>query len=372
MSPTAISQETSLQIKVCRVLCIFFMMYVHVKPQLDTCADSMDGTLTLISFILVDLFGRASVPALSVISGFLVVSSLLKSGLAKLAQERLLTLIVPMAFWNLTVIALTLAAVLALGQKSQLMDELSGQGLTQLLIFKVLAINNAGAIVPLNFLRDVFVCALLSPVLLWGSRRFGWAALVAVWLGGLFVGFAPVVYRPHVLMFFSLGVFIAERGWRLDPPPWLLILLASLFVGFEWARHLDLLSSAPTFWEPWHQVVRRAALSGLFISISLRLARAPLADRLVRIEPAIYFIFLAHEFFFRIFWGVWSRAFGSDLGFPYHLFFIANPIIWMLLGVQLNRLIDGAPRWAQMVVRGKHRRQPKKLVAPRPEPQPLG
>ena len=44
-----------------------------------------------------------------------------------------------------------------------------------------------------------------------------WPVLITVWIIGIWVGFAPLVYRPHILMFFTAGIFVAfvpgDFGW---------------------------------------------------------------------------------------------------------------------------------------------------------------
>ena len=65
----------SLAIKICRVLCIFFTTYVHINPGKDNWTGEIPDYLANIGYLLSDLLGRASVPALSVLGGYLAVSA---------------------------------------------------------------------------------------------------------------------------------------------------------------------------------------------------------------------------------------------------------------------------------------------------------
>ena len=307
----------------------------------------------MIKRVLVDWLGRASVPALSLVSGFLIVPSLLKYGYAALARERFRALIVPMVFWNLLIIGLSVAILIALGHKTSPVRALDGQSAWEILLFKAISLNYAGATTALNFLRDAFVCALLSPLLVLGARRGSWLFVALVWVWGLSIGFAPVVYRPSILMFFSAGVLVADRGMKLTPPSWLCAISLALFGAIEWVSS----HKAPGIaWElvGWSRYpIICIAFSAIVLAISSRLSGTRFGNHLVRFEPSIYLAFLGHSVFFLLAWGTWQKIFGADLNFPYHLFFLASPAAWMFICVWLLPLLRGWPAWLQVVVRGK-------------------
>lgn len=63
-------ENDSLAIKISRVICIFFVSYVHVNPSMDRWVDEVPEKLSIfgtIGTILLDVLGRASVPALSIL-----------------------------------------------------------------------------------------------------------------------------------------------------------------------------------------------------------------------------------------------------------------------------------------------------------------
>src|SRR5262245_14565639 len=93
------SDDLSPSIRICRVLCIFFMCYVHVNPGLD--AFDVSGALAQMKFVLGDVLGRASVPALSFIAGYLGVAALARRGICtSYIRERWRRLMIPMICWN--------------------------------------------------------------------------------------------------------------------------------------------------------------------------------------------------------------------------------------------------------------------------------
>ena len=67
------------------------------------------------------------------------------------------------------------------------------------LIFdRITAINTGSATLALNFLRDIFICSLLLPLIIQLIKRFDVVGLSTIWLLGLTWGFAPVVMRPNI------------------------------------------------------------------------------------------------------------------------------------------------------------------------------
>lgn len=57
-------------IKICRVLCIFFMTYVHVNPGLPAWQGDIPQTTAVLGYGLSEVLGRSSVPALSILGGY--------------------------------------------------------------------------------------------------------------------------------------------------------------------------------------------------------------------------------------------------------------------------------------------------------------
>lgn len=90
----------STTIKLCRVLCIFFMTYVHIHLFKDPELQSSAVYLTVTTFLR-DIMGRSSVPLLSVISGFLVVGYFGRKSLSSFYYGRMQVLIYPLLFWKI-------------------------------------------------------------------------------------------------------------------------------------------------------------------------------------------------------------------------------------------------------------------------------
>src|SRR3546814_7029973 len=79
--------------------------------------------------MLIELLGRSSVPLLSIISGWLVMSSVAKRSYGQFVGGKAKSLLLPMVLWNLT----TLAFVVAFAHFGQLKAPQPGFGLQPLL-----------------------------------------------------------------------------------------------------------------------------------------------------------------------------------------------------------------------------------------------
>ncbi len=208
-----VPQTVSDRIKIARTLCIFFMTFVHVQPGIaENVYDRDTGFFDIVYFILTRLVGLSSVSLLSVVSGYFIVSSLLKAGTGPLIASKLKTLVVPLVAWNVLMFGLLIAYGLLSGNWRDMPDA------TLLGIANAFfAITEWPLVVPLWFLRDLFVCCLFAPLLYAGLRRFPVAtALVVV----VFVVFGKDLYimqRPQLLLFFGIGMWLRMAGperWR--------------------------------------------------------------------------------------------------------------------------------------------------------------
>ncbi|HSX90780.1 MAG TPA: acyltransferase family protein [Pseudomonas sp.] len=342
-------------IKICRVLCIFFMSYVHVNPGLDSFAGELPAHLALLESVFSDVLGRASVPALSVLGGFLAVTAYARRrNWAVYARERWQTLMIPLISWNAVIILLSVLIWLTSGAQTAVLRELPSLQWVELplLLDRLTAYNYGSATTALNFLRDIFVCSLLLPALLMLLRYTGAAGLALLWLVGLTLGFAPVVMRPAILMFFGAGIYLGLQGSLFRPSlgtlsklsvalllPLALVGLAPLFAGEYRDNAADTLS--------------RLLVSGAFLLAAYGLSRVSVDNLLVRLEPMIYLMFLAHASIMLVFWGIWQKAMGSGLEWPYGLFYISAPLATLLAVAMLYRCLAYAPAILQHALTGK-------------------
>ena len=110
MGVVSVTSSISDRIKIARTLCIFFMTFVHVQPGIaENVYDRDTGVFDIVYFILTRMLGLSSVSLLSVVSGYFIVSSLLKAGTMPLISSKLKTLVVPLVAWNVAMFALLIA-----------------------------------------------------------------------------------------------------------------------------------------------------------------------------------------------------------------------------------------------------------------------
>ena len=345
----------SLAIKICRVLCIFFMTYVHVNPGKDNWPDDIPDYLANIGYLLSDLLGRASVPALSVLGGYLAVSAYQRrANWWKYAKERFQTLIIPLITWNIVIILVSLIILWITGtQNSVIRDFQPFDQITFWLIFdRITAINTGSATMALNFLRDFFVCSLLLPLIVQLIKRFNVVGLSLIWFLGLTWAFAPIVMRPNILMFFSVGVYLALQSKQLIPSK-STILKTSTALLIPLALVYFLPINNANFQGNVAQTILRLVVSTIFLIIAISLSRTYIGKLIGRFEPLAYLMFLSHQTIMMLFWGVWQLAFGKSLLWPYVLFFIFAPFATLLVLVKLHKTMCFLPELVQKVFTGK-------------------
>ncbi|WP_246806243.1 acyltransferase family protein [Rhizobium lusitanum] len=324
-----VTANVSLRINLMRIVLISGIVFVHIP--FDTNSSPFDGAYGLFDWLRVFLresLFRVGVPCLSAISGYL----LFRNGSAsieygKTIRRKTKTVMLPFFLWNCAffIFALTLQYY---GIGDGFLPDLS-EASPHTLSTLLFAIDGTPINLPLYFLRDLFVCILLSPLLAFLIRRaplltLSFLLLLAAW--PISIG---IVLRNSILFSFSFGIYLSlhridvtimDRYAALIGPVFLALaaLLATvaykagpgLPLWLEVCRNLMVLVGIPGFW----------ALSALLI-------RSRVGQGLAATGGLSFWIFCAHYPLLFCLWVLWNRG-GSDL---YPVFYVLAAALALLL-----------------------------------------
>lgn len=334
-----ISKTMSNRIKIARTLCIFFMTFVHVQPGIaENVYDRDAGFFDIVYFILTRLLGLSSVSLLSVVSGYFIVSSLLKAGTFNLYSSKAKTLVVPLVAWNVLMLAL-LGAYGLLSGNWQDWPELTALGIANALF----AVTEWPLDVPLWFLRDLFVCCLFSPLLYAGIKRFAVPTILVLVVFTIFGENLHILQRPQLILFFAIGMWIRLSGSderRIDKvTQFLAIGLAAMAGIFLYIRIEGILLTDmdETLRLTLDTLLRITMASGFWCLTEL-IRRSPVAEPFMRFEPYAFFLFCSHAILFNFAGIIFRRFFGnygSDL-FPITFFTLpVLAVVAAIIGLQI-------------------------------------
>ncbi|MGF1502600.1 MAG: acyltransferase [Paracoccaceae bacterium] len=350
---TVITGAEGRQIRICRVLCIFFMMGVHVYPGAGQPSYVMTGPAAELGLVWVDFLGRISVAALSFISGYLLVATRTREEtVGRYAGRRFRTVYVPMLVWNAVFVVILVADVWLRGTERPFVANMA-EGDPTLWAARLLGVTGHTANFSLFFIRDLFVASLLALVLLPAIRIAPAIVILVAVLGTLADAFEPVVFRAPILLFVLLGAAAAAGGLRLEVlsrprvalPAVLgcvvvLLLLPELGLGEVLTARAD-------------DCLRRVLLSFLILMATAAMVTGPLYRPLAAVERDIFLVYLMHLPFMGLLWAVWTEIGLTAIGSEYLIFFVGAHFAAIAAGLALGRLLDRGPVWLQTLLRGK-------------------
>jgi surface polysaccharide O-acyltransferase-like enzyme len=341
-----------------RVFCIFGIIYVHAWTGVRWSAlvESSDTAQGMFRWFVVELIGRSSVPLLGMISGWLVASSAMQRGYWSFVGNKARSVLAPMLLWN----ALGIAIVCGAGWMGWIrapmprdvewvVDEVVGYA----------SFNNIN--VQTTFLRDLFICMMLAPVFVRLQTR--WLALLsAVTLAwSIFAWWFPLFLRPHIPLFFLLGICarrygaadrIAARPFIYAAMPFAVlgpIKLALSIWGYQFGReHMELIATA--------DAGMRLAAALIAWRTAIALAGTPLMAVMKRVEPYAFFLFCSHMIMIWIGGQTLGRVSGP-LGTPgYPAFFLIQPFLCLAAAMIIGRLVtEVSPGFASLLSGGRLR-----------------
>jgi len=349
-----INAALSRRIDIARVLCIIGMIYVHVPhgldapPVLGLTVDSLFGNLRA---FIVEGFGRASAALLSVVSGYLVCHALVGSGrsVGRLYRSRFKTIIIPMVIWGTITVAVY--AVVSMTRETFLHIDFSSpaDAILQYLNFVFFLTDlPVGPTMHLAFLRDLFVCVLLAPVLL-GALRLS-APIVLLLLAALYFLDIRTMFmlRPLILFAFAMGMLVYMRAvdvrcmdkWLLPLAVGLIFTTLSLMsvnsgfiTDFSYSRGQLTVDLSNTVLYPLARLFGTLTLWAL----TARLVQTQVGERIAFLKPLIFTAYCCHFFVLSLgFFVLWMPILGNASGPFYWVWFLGAPATalfsaWVLL-----------------------------------------
>lgn len=360
--------ELSDRIYAARLFCVLFMMYVHVPNGMGDFIISYTfewGRFDhWVEAFLIEGPGRASAALLSLVSGYLVALSLggKRASPVGIVARRFISTLLPMMFWG----ALILLVYSLISQyRSTFLDDYPGW-LDRINVVLFLTDVPYGPTMHLAFLRDLFVCAVLSPLLLVLLRRAAWPLLIVLAWVYLFhhdVAYYPVL-RPLVLFSFALGMLLALRLNQLDALDryWAFFLAISVITALVimwvnggglsgWADYFDNhgLSLKETVLYP----VCRLSGSLAIWTLLPRILTQRVRSFVKRYSAYVFAAFCSHYLMLSIvFNALWMPLLGERDSPLYLIWFIAAPFVALLLAVCIVQIAMRISPYLALLITG--------------------
>lgn len=315
--------EISRRISITRYLMVIGIIVLHMPPYEALSATGPELFSYIKAFFSHGVF-RATVPVLTVMSGYLLIRSGLQRFPATLVKKKCRSLLLPLILWN---VPLVLAIFLL--QRF----EVASLSLSTILypvewtnwINALLGLTAPPANYPLNFLRDLFVIALLSPIMWQMLKRAPYIGLLVISVIYYFNLEGPLVLRNSMLISFYLGALAAHQQWDLRKLDRFAIPCLVTFVG--------LCAAIVAFKIENREFLRIVSPVLIWPAMSL-LVGTWLGNVLQNHAKHSFFTFLSHAPMILIIWMIYQRF--ADI-IPYPLFWFATPIITAVLAVYLAR-----------------------------------
>lgn len=323
------------------MICICGIVYVHAWTGLNIDQLRAQGTgwQSVLYWTLIELFGRSSVPLLSIISGWLVMASVSKRDYAQFAGGKAKSLLLPMVAWNL----ITVGLVVFFAHFGELRAPKPALGMP--FLNEIFHLTAAGEINVQNaFLRDIFICMLAAPLLARLPDN-ALALVLAATLAWSIDGWQLfILLRPQILLFFLIGIFAFR--YRLDrlagraPMLPLVIAFAALGAGKCWlsvmgqhyqSNHAEMLAAFDNF--------LRLVAAVLFWKLSAFLANGRFAAAISRFDPYTFLLFCTHVMMMWLIAPVIGPLFGrfGEPGYP--IFLLMLPIMALAGAVGIGWLL---------------------------------
>lgn len=339
----SVDPKTSQRIHILRSLLILGIVWLHIPPSLtipSTVEIASEPLLWLKLFSEKTLF-RASVPTLSIISGYLFY--IRPRSLRDNLKNKTKSLVWPFILWNVPLVLLVwwLQSSWSLGHSFSLQLHPFN---TSVWADAAFALHANPLNFPLGFLRDLFVCALLSPVI--------YACLVhARWVGVLFlialvIGLVPqsLLLRPTILLGFYLGGWLAVYKSRLtliDRYPWFWI--GGFAVACIWVTCIAFKEMHDMTSQGLGHRINMLRILGMpaFWALSGVLFKTRLGELLAHYSPHTFFLFCIHGPLLVASWIFWQATVGDVGAASYVIYFLmACPVTvflaWSIEGLMLN------------------------------------
>lgn len=348
-------------ISIARVICILGVVYVHAWTgltgnELQLAHGTAQDNLR---WILMEAFGHSAVPLLGIISGWLVAGSARTLDWRRHIGRKAQTILLPMVLWN--------ALALLLVSGSAWLFDLPAPTPTSLrwVIEEIFILSrNPDINVQMPFLRDLFLCMVMAPLLVrMPARALGIVVVVAASCQIFGLG-PPIILRPATLMFFTLGI-AARRGGMAESVAALPLPIAAAPFALLMPVQLWLaLSPAPPHGETWLSgldLLVRIAASLCFWRISWALAQSPMRRTLLKIEPFVFLLFCSHLILIWLGGPLLGEVFGK-LGSPgYPVYLLMQPLLVLVCVIALGTLLQWAtPGLAQVLSGGRLKMRPER------------
>ena len=352
---TADAARRSDAIAIARVICILGVVYVHAWTGLNGHdLEVARGTpQESLRWLLMEIFGRSAVPLLGLISGWLVAGSSRTQNFVGHVVRKARTILLPMVVWNGIAILLVSGAAWLLGLSAPVPVSVDWMFQELFIVSRNPDIN-----VQMPFLRDLFLCMVVAPLLV---RLPGWtvmAVAAGAALAQLMGWGPPVLMRPAILFFFTIGMIARRNGLaeRMAALPWLAAVLPfALLMGAQLYFALKATPQAGLGVALLDLVVRITAAAA-FWRLSWGLAGSPARGMLLRIEPFAFFLFCSHLILIWLGGPVLGALFGK-LGSPlYPAYLIVQPLLVLVAVLLLGTLLSRTwPGMAQLLSGGRLR-----------------
>lgn len=314
--------DTLRRISMLRYVMIVGIVILHVPPYVPI-AEVGSGLFDQFKALFQNAAFRATVPVLTVISGYLLFRSGIDQRWGKLVAKKTRTIVVPFLVFNLGLLAVAywMQRWFGIAASYQLTPFDTWTWLDAAFGLTKSPINY-----PLNFLRDLIAVMLLAPLMGILLRKAPWpglALVIAVFynnLDGMFV------LRDVMPIMFYIGGLAATRGWNLqalDRHAWsclgIFVVACMAIVHFKVANTNYFRFVAPILIWPAMSLLSNTALGRWLASQSVY----------------SFFIFVAHAPLLLVVAMAYQKI-GS--GIPYAVFWVGAPFVIVLALTVIYRL----------------------------------